>query len=305
MDLGLKSSGGVKLRGRMDILDQSGPYPKVLDIKTISAFNPDWLKSPEDLARNIQLSVYGKHVLDVIDPKATEIEYAHIYLLSRGAGSKRVPTGPLSRDHVNGVWQELDKTISAMEKAVFVQDHNDVRPNWDACYDYRKQCPYYDYCKSRLTTLEIKTKMEKDVQDFEAKLAARKASQGINPPDAAPKPVMEQFVQQQIGTPVVTSVTGFSLYVDSAPNKGLITYLDAEIAQRTPNILVLVGKREGKDFSKFTDVRSVPFGAGTAALIEDFKRNPPTGIVVADSVGLQHQLIEVLAPMADVVVRRR
>jgi hypothetical protein len=80
--------------------------------------------------------------------------------------------------------------------------------------------------------------------------------------------------------------------------------LEDEIAKRTPEVLRQVAAKERRpEFEKVTDVREIPYGAGTAGLLADFKRNPPYGHVVASSVGLSAQVIEVLSPLAARVIR--
>jgi hypothetical protein len=95
------------------------------------------------------------------------------------------------------------------------------------------------------------------------------------------------------------------LYVDCIPSARIdVVRLTDEIEERTPLILDQCRKQDpGSVPPGANDVRQVRFGQGVAALCSSFKTDPPTGNVLASSNGLQAQVIEVLEPLAALVVR--
>ena len=171
--------------------------------------------------------------------------------------------------------------------------------------------------------------------DIKSKLAARKAStaSGINPPDAAkppatapytpPAPSLDQWSLEKVEEAQVSPSGSGSvqpanpetnkdpavciyLYIDCQPTYGVgvDVRLENEIAARSEALLRELRQKNPSDVPPYaTDVREVKFGAGTAALISHFKRNPPAGVVVASSQGLSALVVEALAPMASLVVK--
>ncbi len=166
------------------------------------------------------------------------------------------------------------------------------------------------------------------------KLKVKRAAQGINPPDAAkpdtvvpyapPAPeTMKGAEDQNPFTALVTKVLEVSagapktlpaasdnttpvlrLYIDCRPDEFQGLSLAAEIERRTPTVVAAVRAREPNAVpSECVDVREIKFGAGTTAMVSDFKRNPPSGSVFASAVGLSAQVVEVLIPLATQVIR--
>lgn len=160
------------------------------------------------------------------------------------------------------------------------------------------------------------------------KLAARRAT-GINPPDAA-KPVEPLGAAAPTFTPTVSSeaaaleyttfkeamaraaatptdapsstCTDLILYVDCRPVKGAadVRSLDEEIAARSLPILAYWSKELRREVH---DVREIDFGKGTAELFASFRRSPLTGAWATNANGLGGAVVEVLSPLASMVVR--
>ncbi len=88
------------------------------------------------------------------------------------------------------------------------------------------------------------------------------------------------------------------LWIDCLPIKsGNYTFLDSLIAERAPSICIAHPTREGVP----VDIRCIEFGKGKGYLAEDFRKNPPTGRVVARSGELSDAVVEVLIPLAQEV----
>lgn len=310
------TSSGVPMIGRIDLLDIRpglGEHaPRVVDLKTTSSFR--YLKSAEELARNVQLVVYAKYV-QTFHVHEGAITLAHANVLSRGTGVKFVTTEPLTRSHVDGMYGAIEDTTKRMLVSARASTFEDVAPNWNACTDFGG-CPFLDRCTKRVAeptggnevSLSERMKARRAELGEEAETVVR--AQGINPPDAA-KPDMPQKPPAPAPAPVTTTQTPapapgatsstspgtLVLYVDCLPVKGGpsdFVRLEDEIARRADPIARAHG---------VADVREVKFGEGTATLVGSFRREPLTGIVIATSGGLSSQVVEVLAAQASVVVR--
>ena len=86
------------------------------------------------------------------------------------------------------------------------------------------------------------------------------------------------------------------LWVDCLPIKGRsdLTFLDSLIAERALKICAAHPTREGVP----VDIRCIEFGKGKGYLADDFRKNPPSGRVIARSGELADAVIEVLIPIA-------
>jgi len=88
------------------------------------------------------------------------------------------------------------------------------------------------------------------------------------------------------------------LWVDCLPTKcGNYLFLNSLIAERAPKICAAHPTREGIP----VDIRCIEFGKGKGYLADDFRKNPPTGRVIARSGELSDAVIEVLIPLANEV----
>jgi hypothetical protein len=137
---------------------------------------------------------------------------------------------------------------------------------------------------------------------------------GINPPDAAKPEVVEPWTppattpvtttQSSTPPPVQGSATsgtrksGLVLFVDAMPIKGWgqVQYLEDEIARRAQPIA---------ERRRVSDIREVKYAEAVNELLASFSKEPPTGVWSAVSGGLSTSVVEVLAPMAEVLVRGR
>lgn len=280
----------VPVKGRIDLLDLN-PLKKgvirILDFKTSNNF--DYNKTPEELAHDIQLVMYAKWAFQRF--ARFDVKYAqvsHIYIHKKQTAAKLIETDGLDEAHVDGIYKQVESLVSKMRVTAGLKNHSDVPKTESACYAYGKPCPFLEYCNSDKTTDELKTDLETRHMDFIEKLKARTES--------AETPAV----------PVEETTTGdLYLYVDCYDTSVKDNLrLEDEIARRTPDVLKQVAAKERRpEFEKALDVREIPYGAGTSTLLADFKRNPPTGHVVASMVGLSAQIVEVLAPLAKRVIR--
>lgn len=284
------TAANVPVKGRIDLLDLNPIRTKktlrILDFKTAGSF--DYNKTEEELARDVQMMIYAKWAFQRFDIQY--VQAAHIYIHKKQTAAKIVETEGLDEGHVSGVFQHVEALVDQMQTTAAQADHNQVEKDESACYAYGKRCPFFDECHSEKTTVQLKAEKENVHMDFVEKLRAR--ATGVEAPAAETQPTT------QTGNDLI-------LYIDCVDTKLTNTLrLEDEIARRTPEVLKQVAAKERRaEFEKLTDVREVPYGAGTAGLLVDFKKNPPTGDVYASSVGLSAQVLEVLTPLAKRVIR--
>lgn len=279
-------AAGVPVKGRIDLLDLN-PLKRgvlrILDFKTSNNF--DYNKSEEDLARDIQMMMYAHWAFSRFDIQY--VQAAHIYIHKKQTAAKLIETEGLDKTHVSGIYSQVESLVEKMAVTAGAETHTKVPKTESACYAYGKPCPFLEMCASNKTVNELKQEMEKQNVDFLEKLKART--------ETGETPVTQE----------TTTGQELVLYVDCYDTKVTDAIrLEDEIAKRTPEVLRQVAAKERRpEFEKVTDVREIPYGAGTAGLLADFKRNPPYGHVVASSVGLSAQVIEVLSPLAARVIR--
>lgn len=309
--LGLSISG-VPVKGRIDLLDHSDTrHPKIWDWKSCKSFY--YTKTRDELETNLQLTVYGLWAFDEW-PEAAFVTYHHGYVLkgdvpAHARGYKIVQTDALSRGFVQDLKPHLETIVEEMKVVATETEPARVRANSAAC-DKFGGCPYRDRCPLWVGATASFFPDEPDpvgeTMSMTQKLEARKIAQGINPPDAA-KPDAPASSTPAPATPVVTSTAGsLHLYIDCQPVKGPETWtrLEDHIAERAPGVLKELARRESKpEYASLPDVREVPYGMGTTALVSSFRRDPPTGLVVATSAGLSGTVVEVLLAAATTVVR--
>lgn len=287
----------VPVRGRLDVLDLQNLRAGVVDIydfKTTSSF--EYMKTEEELARDVQMVLYGawaQHRLRV-----PYVRLSHVYVHKKKPQAKLVSTELLDTAHVQSVFSGITTVVEKMKVSYGASNHYDVPKNTSACFAYGKQCEFFDICDSPTKTKDLKQQLEDKNMDFIEKLKA-KANAAAEPPSASPPPAEAPTL------PDTTTLGDLELYVDCMDVKATqVLRLEDEILKRTPAVLRWVAAKERRpEFENVLDVREIPYGAGTAALLADFKRSPPTGKVVASSVGLSAQVIEVLSPLATRVIR--
>lgn len=322
--LGLVAAG-VPVIGRIDLFDLTpGPLdrPRLVDWKSTSGLK--WTKTAEELARNVQLIVYGKFLF-TFHVRNESLSMAHGYLLTRGVGAKLVVTDPLPQSHFDDCYSALEATVAEMKTVAALSELEAVPPTFsrNTCKAFNKLCPVAGYCgeeafraagmpwpKSATQTegneVSLAEMMKSRMAQLDVPVAPVVRAEGINPPDAArpdmpERPAPSTTTSTPVPQPGTTSSTSpgvLILYVDCVPVKGEdatgYVRLEEEIARRADPIA------KGH---KVSDVREVKFGEGTSALIAAFRREPMTGVVVATDRGLSSAVLEVLSAQAQRVVR--
>lgn len=122
---------------------------------------------------------------------------------------------------------------------------------------------------------------------------------------------LEEAIEKAIENPKrVVSEAPLFLFIDATIEKGFddimggFTSLTQEIERRTGPCIEAIRKVEPSAVpQKCVDVRQVAFGRGKTELVASFKTHPPKGIVMATNAGLSAEVLEVLIPQAQVVVR--
>lgn len=305
-DYGLNiKAGGVLIKGRADLLEVLANRVRVVDLKTLKDLH--WAQDEESLARDIQLLIYGHYVFTHF-PHVDQVLFTHGYVNTTITEHRVVQTEPLTREYVEAYFTNIADLVetrmvpAARQKSGFELEQR-VGP---ACKAFGG-CPYQQHCPA----YRAANPQEIHPMDVEKKLAERKAALAqIIPPDAPvpsvsapptpptpPEPEPPPARKLLTSTPeeLGQAAVGLWLYVDCRPSKGMPASVDLEdlIAERSRVICEQL---------KVADVRLAKFGEGTAALVASFKTKPPSGHVCARSGGLSLAVLEVLRPLAKVVI---
>jgi hypothetical protein len=306
---------GVAVEGYIDLLDVTNPKRiGIYDYKTRSQFRRSGasrnLLTQAELAADVQMVTYAawahqKYQADVYD-------LSHVYIRTQGKPAAEIVTTAVTPDMLSRPLNAIADTVADMVTHAALPIEA-VEPNWDACFDYRRPCPFIAQCTAACGNFPpppADVLEEVSNMSITEKAAAHKAA-GRTTATAAPQPA----ATDSTGTPGATvSTGGLSIYIDCMPTKGVdidtATLLEDEIARRTREILdaVIAGKLSVENLRQdaavnVVDLREVKFGTGTTALIANFKRNPPTGVVIASSSGMSGTVVDALLPLAALVVR--
>lgn len=138
---------------------------------------------------------------------------------------------------------------------------------------------------------------------------------GVNivPPDAPkpekvePGPEVKQILKELADVPegkVYYGDTALRLFIDCVPlKKQDYTHLEDLISDRSFAVFKALEAKGLKLSDVILDLRLVPYGQGVAELVNNFKLNPPTGLVLASSNGLSGVVAEALIPLATEVYK--
>lgn len=332
----------VWVKGFIDLLNWSDPqHIRILDYKTKLRFKARTGLTEEELAQNVQAHIYSLWAAERF-PEAEAFSFSHLYLLmpqeDADPGGVRPPvTVSFTRDEVLAFRKPLEAVVARMKVAATRLELMDQPPTESACMKYgpKYRCHLYDRCwgagkgmadlfassptpppsEGVPETMSLKDLIEKQKRAQSAPPAAEAPTPtmlidtpvlatGVNPPDAAkPAPVVTPYrppaPPPAAAPPAAAPLEGpggLVLFINCAPRKGVATYqyLDEEVARRAAPIAAKHG---------VTDIREVKYSEGTTALLADFRRNPPTGAWIAHEGGLQTAVLEVLQPLASVIIR--
>lgn len=304
----------TQMVGRIDLLyNQPAPvnHTVILDWKTTSRLS--YAKKPEELLADIQMNVYGRYTLKAsIGP----LVYKHVYLLTdteKPANFKLVETELISTSEVEKNWDGLIvPAVYELKDTCRISKQEDVPADTKACFAYggcafRFGCPDYKerygkpkgedpfkgaFAQALLSDYSHGTLSDEVTQeDFMAlddlfKMADNiPKEERINPPDAAPHDELPG---------VKHTKERLELFIDVAVHGAPFSRLEELIESYSAPICKT---------NNVKDVREIKYGEGKVALLRAFRDKPPTGMVVAHAAGLSLEVLEVLIPLASVIVR--
>ncbi len=190
----------VPVKGRIDLLipPASGEsLVKVVDWKSASSFR--YVPEPDVLTRDVQGVLYLKYAFANY-PFATHGQFRHVYLLTKGTGSKKVDAEVVDRDFIDGQWAHIESTVEEM-KATATRSLPVVastQANLSHCDSYGG-CSFRDRCPAASKGL-IQSMIEAegastqgegvDMSTLAEKLKARRAATASSP--VAVEPVVTE-----------------------------------------------------------------------------------------------------------------
>lgn len=215
----------VPVKGRIDLLipPASGEsLVKVVDWKSASSFR--YVPEPDVLTRDVQGVLYLKYAFANY-PFATHGQFRHVYLLTKGTGSKKVDAEVVDRDFIDGQWAHIEATVEEM-KATSTRPLPVVastQANLSHCDSYGG-CSFRDRCpaaskgliQSMIEAEGASTQGEAiDMSTLAEKLKARKAA------TQSPSPIVA--TSTEVATPAAKSVPGpIGIIPPDAPGGDLV-----------------------------------------------------------------------------------
>ena len=163
--------------------------------------------------------------------------------------------------------------------------------------------------------LDTSTIPWKDEDSFENEADAKKfyATFPEEAPKAQPAPVAAPVVKATVtefapvAAPVQAAAPTLALYIDCMPEKGRereYTLLEDYIQPMLPLVTEAYNRGCKKDDEKVPFYSLIPYARGPGFVAALVMQQPPTGVIVANTrFPATNAILEVLIPMADVVVR--
>jgi hypothetical protein len=198
----------VPVKGRIDLLipPASGEsLVKVVDWKSASSFR--YVPEPDTLTRDVQGVLYLKYAFSNY-PFATHGQFRHVYLLTKGTGSKKVDAEVVDRDFIDGQWAHIEQTVEEM-KATATRSLPVVaqsQANLSHCSNYGG-CSFRDRCPAASKGL-VASILEAEgastvtegvtMSTLAEKLKARRAATASPSPGASPVVVEAPIVEAPI-----------------------------------------------------------------------------------------------------------
>lgn len=105
----------VPVKGRIDLLippAKGESLVKVVDWKSASSFR--YVPEADTLTRDVQGVLYLKYAFTNY-PFATHGQFRHVYLLTKGTGSKKVDAEVVDREFIDGQWAHIEATVEQMK----------------------------------------------------------------------------------------------------------------------------------------------------------------------------------------------
>jgi len=141
----------VPFKGFIDVLEMEEDAVHIVDHKTTSGWK--WTKSEDELASNLQMVIYARHVLEHY-PDIQQARLTHIYYLTRPPhGSKKVSV-IVSRSDIYDQFDQILEIVKTMtDRSQKSLEHS--AKNKADCYSYGKQCSHYNTCWHTVRRMDI------------------------------------------------------------------------------------------------------------------------------------------------------
>ena len=225
---------GVPVKGRIDLLlppADRGARVTVVDWKSASSFA--YTPTTDALTRDVQGVLYLKYAFEQY-PYATEGQFRHVYLLTKGTGSKKVDGEVVDPHWVEGQWRHLEQTVEDMKSTAgrSLPVVTQAQANLSHCDAYGG-CKFRDRCPAASKGLVASMfEMEagasaqegEDMTTLAEKLKARRlATLGATTPAETittpePEPVVEPVVEPvPVPEPVPEVVAPVAVLPPDAP----------------------------------------------------------------------------------------
>jgi hypothetical protein len=133
-------------KGVSDIEDTQDPpgTVEVLDWKTTG--NAQYIKTADAMARTVQMTVYGKWVLET-HPWVTHVRLSHGYFVTRGSTPPRKVTLRVIPAQIERQWARIERVAGSILEAAKAKNAEQVPANMSACDAYAG-CPHRRYCSA-------------------------------------------------------------------------------------------------------------------------------------------------------------
>lgn len=125
-----------------DVIDPPNTV-EVLDWKTTKSLA--WAKSREEMARTIQMSIYGKYAITTL-PETKHVRLSHGYYVTQGKDEPQKVTLRVLSSQIDRQWERVERVASCLVDVAREKDPDKVEANTRACRAYGG-CPHRSICK--------------------------------------------------------------------------------------------------------------------------------------------------------------
>jgi hypothetical protein len=203
----------VPVKGRIDLLVPplaGESLVKVVDWKSARSFR--YVPEPDVLTRDVQGILYLKYAFENY-PFATTGQFRHVYLLTKGTGSKKLDAEVVDRSFVDAQWAHIEQTVEQI-KATATRSLPVVaqtQANLSHCSAYGG-CSFRDRCPAASKGL-IESMFEADATTG----AGAGVTEGIDMTTLAEKLKARRAATQTVTTEVVVAEPPAPVRSETAP----------------------------------------------------------------------------------------